>query len=199
MYKLIALLLSLSLIACSTGTEQKATGQEDAHADHSHHSTPGDSTASKPRPKSPKQMAMTTVGDNHIHIEYSAPSMRGRQIFGGLVAWGEVWVTGAHKATNITFAQDVEINSTTIPAGKYGFFTIPGEDTWTIILSKDWDMHLADEYTEASDILRFEVSPEQLQEPVETLNYTITATDEQRGTITIAWADVAISFEVKNQ
>ena len=52
---------------------------------------------------------MAMVGKAHVHIDYSAPSTRGRIIFGGLLAYGEIWQAGAHKATWIETDQDLVI------------------------------------------------------------------------------------------
>ena len=48
--------------------------------------------------KSLHTAAMANIGDNHVHLDYSSPRVRGRQIFGGLVAYDQVWSTGAHNA-----------------------------------------------------------------------------------------------------
>jgi hypothetical protein len=193
MKKVAFILLSGLLLACSPGEKKEESSKQE---DHSAHAAEG---TEKPKSKSPKQMAMTSVGENHVHMEYNSPGVRGRQIFGGLVAYDEVWVTGAHRATTINFQQDVMIKETVIPAGKYGFFTIPGAESWTLILSKDWDMHLADDYNQANDVLRFDVTPETLEEQVESLTYTVDAMGEGAGMISMAWADVKISFKFLNQ
>jgi len=178
--------------ACGSSGEKKA----EEHADHSAHM---DESTEQPKSKSPKQMAMANVGENHIHIEYSSPSVRGRQIFGGLVGFGQVWVTGAHKATSINFQNDVMIDGKTVPSGKYGFFTIPGKESWTLILNENWGMHLADDYNEANDVLRLTVTPERLEESVESLTYEVTPIDNNSGTISISWADTKVSFKVENK
>lgn len=195
MKNIYVIILTVIFTACSSSGEKK-TETHSSDVDHSAHMAENNEQS---KSKSPKQMAMANVGDNHIHIEYSSPSVRGRQIFGGLVAYGEVWVTGAHKATNINFQKDVMINETPIPAGKYGFFTIPGKESWTIILSQDWDMHLADDYNPENDVLRFDVVPVMLEKPVESLTYEVIETDDSSGKIKMSWADVSISFGVKNQ
>ena len=148
--------------------------------------------------KSPKRMAMTNVGRNHVHIEYSAPQKRGRQIFGGLVAFGEVWVTGAHRATTIQFSQDVIIENTKIAAGKYALFTIPGEEEWTIIINKNWDQHLADDYDPNEDLVRVRTVPTILEQPLESLTYDVEALDETTGKIIISWDDISVDFKIKN-
>lgn len=141
---------------------------------------------------------MAMVGNNHVHIDYGSPSVRGRTIWNGLVAYGQVWVTGAHKATWIAFSEDVKINSQIIPKGKYGLFTIPDKNEWTIIINKDWDMHLADDYKPENDVIRIKASPRQNDAFTESLTYTITALDNKKGRITIAWEYLTVSFEFEN-
>ena len=194
MNKLIILFFGISLaFACNPKTETIA----EAEMDHSQHVAPADTTQQKP--KSPLTSAMAMVGGNHIHIEYSSPSVRGRQIFGGLVAFGEVWSTGAHKATSIQFEKTVTIQGKEVPAGKYGFFTIPGQSEWTIILNQVWDMHLADDYDMSKDILRIQVSPETLPETVESLTYSVEETAPGTAKISVAWDKVKVSFEAINK
>ena len=190
MKNLTFLLILVILGACSA--------PENKSEDHSGHEGHAAASSEKPKSKSPAKMAMTNVGKNHVHIEYHSPSKRGRQIFGGLVAYGEVWVTGAHNATSIRFSKDVEIGGTQIPIGKYALFTIPGEEEWTVIINKNWEQHLADDYDQAEDVVRFQVTPKKLDQPMESLTYLVEPVDEATGTITISWDDVAISFEVKN-
>jgi hypothetical protein len=141
-------------------------------------------------------MAMANVGDSHVHIEYNAPSKRGRTIFGGLVAYGEVWVTGAHNATSINFSEDVEIGGVIVPKGKYGLFTIPGEKEWTVIINTKWDQHLADNYDPSEDVVRVTTAPSKLNEPVEMLTYEVLATGDKKGKVSINWDQIMVSFEV---
>jgi hypothetical protein len=188
---IISVIFLLVALSCSSKTESETLTVED----HSQHQTATAPAASK----SPKTEAMAIVGGNHIHIDYSSPSVRGRQIFGGLVGFGEVWSTGAHKATSIKFDKNVLIGGKEIPAGKYGFFTIPGETEWTLILNKVWDMHLADDYNPAEDIIRMTVTPEILTETVESLTYTVTEKSANTAEISMAWDKTKVSFEVINK
>jgi hypothetical protein len=127
--------------------------------------------------------------------------VRGRVIWGGLVAYGQVWVTGAHNATSIEFTQDVKINNTVVKAGKYAFFTIPNKNKWTIILNKNWEQHLADEYDQKDDVLRIEVKPEKLKTNVERLNYEVNTKDKGKktGEIAMSWEKLKVSFSFENQ
>ena len=197
MNKLAILLITCLVWACST-PEKKAEGTEEPveHTDHKHDtSTPKEE--GKPN-KSPRTASMAMIGDNHVHIDYSSPSMRGRQIFGGLVGYGEVWVTGAHKATNIKFDNDAMVGGINIPKGKYGLFTIPGKDQWTIIINKDWDMHLADDYNQSNDIVRMVVDVEKSESAVESLTFEVATVDDTKGTVTIKWENTSVVFEVVN-
>ena len=146
--------------------------------------------------KSPRKSTMANIGSTHVHIDYAAPSMRGRQIFGGLVAYDEVWTPGAHKATTIEFYDDVMVEGKRVPKGKYGLFTIPGRDQWMVMINKNNDMHLADDYSESDDVVRFKVTPEKLQEPVEQLTFEIKPSEGSKGEIVLKWADVSIPFTV---
>jgi len=127
-----------------------------AIAQHENHTMPKDTVV---KAKSPRTSTMALIGGNHVHIDYGSPSVRGRNIWNGLVAYGQVWATGAHKATWIEFSSDVQINNKLVPKGKYGFFTIPDKNEWTLILSKDWDMHLADGYKAKNEINKIITKP----------------------------------------
>ncbi len=193
-------LLLLALFATTACNPKNKENHEMDHMEHQMESESHEIHETKPAevPKSPRTSAMAMTGGNHIHIDYSAPSVRGRQIFGGLVAYNEVWVTGAHKATNIKFDKDVIINGETIKAGQYGLFTIPGKEEWTIILNQDWDMHLADDYNASNDLIRINVKPEKLNETVEALTFEVKEKDAKTTTVAISWDKTKVSFEAVN-
>ena len=167
-----------------------------AYAQHEHHQSTIDTT--KAKPKSPRQVAMAMVGTNHVHIDYGSPSVRGRQIWNGLVAYGQVWATGAHKATWIEFSDDVKINSQVVPKGKYGFFTIPDKKTWVLILSKTWDMHLADDYKAENDVIRIKVKPKKTKKLTEALTYEVKGFDKHKGQISLSWEYINVNINFEN-
>jgi hypothetical protein len=109
---------------------------------------------------SPFQKVSEEHNGTKITIEYSSPGVKDRIIWGGLVPYDKVWVTGAHQATTVTFSKRVMIGNKLIPAGKYAFFTIPGREKWIAIFNKRFDQHLADEYNEKEDVARIELKPE---------------------------------------
>lgn len=195
MNKLIIILLALAF-SCTTGTRKMDEHNHDDHATHDH-SMPPENTENNV--KSPHTAVMVNVGANHVHIDYSSPRVRGRMVFGGLVAYGEVWSTGAHNATSISFTKDVVINNKTIKAGKYGLFTIPGKEKWIIILNTNWDQHLADEYNPDEDVLRMEVIPILSDESIEELTFKVIPLDDKTGTIRFQWEKVAFEFSISNE
>ena len=190
-----ALLLTTLVLFWACAPQDKKSGDSNDHQEHAEHSAHAENVG---KSKSPKKMAMTNIGENHVHIEYNSPSKRGREVFGGLVAYGEVWVTGAHKATTITFAKNVQIGGVNLDKGKYALFTIPGKEEWTIIINKNWDQHLADDYDAAQDIVRVKAKPVSLEETVESLTYDVTEIDESKGSVAISWDKVMVSFEVES-
>lgn len=122
---------------------------------------------------SPKRVAMETIRQTHIHIEYGSPGIKGRTIWGGLVAYNQVWATGAHNATTVDFSTDVVIGGKKINKGKYALFTIPGTTEWIIIINSKYKQHLADEYNEADDLVRVKVKPIKKTQPTQRLTYSI--------------------------
>ncbi len=143
---------------------------------------------------SPRTAAMANIGSAHVHIDYSTPAVRNRIVWGGLVPYDTIWVTGGHDATSINFPLDVTINGTTIPAGKYAFFTIPGESEWTLILNKNWQQHLTRSYDAAEDVLRWTVTPE-TAEFANRLRYDVFPTGENSGRISMRWENLQIGFD----
>lgn len=146
---------------------------------------------------SARREAKGTVGSTEITINYGSPGVRGRVIWNGLVSYDQVWVSGSHWATAISFSEDVEINGTQVPKGMYGFFTIPGIEEWTLILNKTFDMHLADEYEEFEDVVRVTVKPDILDEPVQRLTYEVVQESENIANITMAWDQIKVSLPVQ--
>ena len=144
-----------------------------------------------------KAMAMGTIGNAGITINYHSPAVRGRVIWGGLVPFSNVWVTGAHRATSIEFNQEVIIGGVNVPAGKYALFTIPGKEEWTIIINKNWEQHLADDYNQKDDIVRVKVKPETEEKNQERLRYVIETEDDSTGEIVIYWEKLEISLPIK--
>ncbi len=89
-----------------------------------------------PQP-SPSAKVEQKVGLTDVTLEYSRPAMRGREIFGDLVPFGEVWRTGANNNSKITFSDDVEIDGKKLPKGTYAIYTVPNKDSWEVMFYTD--------------------------------------------------------------
>jgi hypothetical protein len=146
---------------------------------------------------SARREATGTVGGVTVKINYGSPGVRGRNIWNGLVAYNEVWVTGAHTATAVTFDKDVTVNGQKIPAGTYAFFTIPNEKEWTVILNKNPEQHLADSYSEKEDVIRLQAKPETNSKIIQRLTYEVVKKSDTEGAITVMWEKVKVSLPFK--
>ena len=89
--------------------------------------------AASPRP-SPIQIVTARYKETYLKITFSQPQKKGRQVFGKLVPYDQIWRTGANEATEITITKDILINQQPLKAGTYSLFTIPSKDKWTIII-----------------------------------------------------------------
>jgi hypothetical protein len=115
-----------------------------------------------------------------------------------LVPFDNVWVTGAHKATTIEFSEKVKISNTLIEAGKYALFTIPGKDEWVIIINRNWEQHLADDYSDKDDIVRIKVKPEVESVNQERLRYVIETESASTAEIVIYWEKLEVSIPIES-
>ncbi len=142
--------------------------------------------------KSIKSMALAVMNGDSVKINYHSPGVRKRIIWGGLVPFDEVWVTGAHDATTLEIGKPFIIGGKQIPAGKYAFFTIPGKKEWTVIINKNWEQHLATEYDEKEDVVRLKVKPTKNMH-TERLQYFVDG-KSNIGKIAVAWEKVKLEF-----
>jgi hypothetical protein len=148
-------------------------------------------------PKSPHATVTQQVGLGEMTLDYSRPSVRGREIFGGLEAWDVVWRTGANASTKLTLDQDATVGGEAVKAGTYGVYTIPtkGAD-WTFILSNQTDLWGAGGYDPAKDALRVMVKPTMLETTHETMTIDFQGFHANGADLVIAWADTHLSVPI---
>ena len=144
------------------------------------------------KPKSPPKTTSQTIGTLQVDINYNAPSVRGRKIWGGLEAYGEVWRTGANSATTFEINEDVTIGGDVLPAGKYAFFTIPDKEYWTIIFNKEADQWGAYNYQESKDVMRLRLTPNYEHEFTEQMTFDIS----EDGEVSLMWEKLKVSFNL---
>jgi len=143
---------------------------------------------------SARREAVATIGNLGARVNYGSPGRRGRTIWNGLVAYDQVWVTGAHTATTVVFDKDILIAGQRIAAGTYGFFTVPTANEWILILNKNADQHLADDYTEKEDVVRVKVKPEILKQEVFRLTYDFVKKSDVEGALSMSWGKIKVSL-----
>jgi hypothetical protein len=141
---------------------------------------------------SPAASSEFKAGTATIKINYSAPSVKGREIWGKLVPYAEVWRTGANEATTFETDQDLKVEGKSLPKGKYSLFTIPGKDEWVIIFNKNAAQWGAFSYKEADDALRITVRPGLSS----AFNEVMKIEGKADGSVSIAWEKLEIIFTV---
>lgn len=137
------------------------------------------------------------IGLTDIEVVYSRPSVKGRTIFGGIVPYGQVWRTGANQATRITFSTDVKLDGNEVPAGTYALFTIPGENEWTVILSKNASQFGAFQYDAKDDLVRFKVVPVPLDFSLETFTIEFNHLRDESALMNLAWDKTVVPVPIK--
>ena len=101
---------------------------------------------------SPEEAANYINGSTKIEVVYCRPYKKGREIFGGLVPYGEVWRTGANEATTFTTTVDIIFGDTPVSPGTYTLWTIPNANSWEVILNDhDYFWGVSDPQTAARD------------------------------------------------
>lgn len=145
---------------------------------------------------SPSAKVMQTVGMTEVEVAYSRPSMRGREIFGGLVPFDKMWRTGANASTKLTINNDIAIGGNDLKKGTYAVYTIPGKDEWTIVIHKNVTHWGIGGYKADEDAFRFTAKPTALETAVET--FTIGFSNIGLGTanLDISWENTMVSFEI---
>lgn len=132
-----------------------------------------------------------------VTMEYSSPQVKGREIWGKLVPFDQVWRTGANEATTIEFSTNVTINGKELPKGKYALFTIikKGASDVTVIFSKQTTLWGSSGYKESEDALRVEVKTKKIEKIQEGLKFEIT----KSGEVKFVWEKLEFAFTVKGK
>jgi len=147
------------------------------------------------RPSPPATATFDLGGGKSVTIDYSSPRAKGRKIYGGLVPFGQVWRTGANEATTFVTDADLVVGGTTVPAGSYTLFTIPGADKWTLILSKKTGEWGTDYPGASNDLARIDMKASALPAAVE--NFTIAFVKAGTGaTLNMDWETTRASVAI---
>lgn len=147
--------------------------------------------AASPLSRTSQQFSTST-----IEIEYSRPSVKGRTIFGDVVPYDKIWRTGANANTKITFGEDINFGGVDVPAGSYSLYTIPGKDSWTIILNKgteNWGLSGLDA---KDDVARVEAKVQKQKSHTETFTIGLGDFAGNTAMLNLCWADVKVAVKI---
>jgi hypothetical protein len=145
---------------------------------------------------SPDATADVSLGGKTITITYNRPSMRGRKVMGNLVPYGKVWRTGANAATTLTTPVDLTIGGTSVPAGKYTLYSLPGENSWKLIINKQTGQW-GTEYDESQDLARVDMKVSQTPSPTEQFLISWNKKGESQADLIMEWENTRVAVPVK--
>ncbi len=142
--------------------------------------------------QSPPATASATIGGKSVKVQYSAPSVRGRKIFGdgGLLSRDPTypaWRAGANAATTFKTEAAIDVGGLAVPAGTYTLYAwVKNPDQWDLIVSKEkgqWGLT----YNAAADLGRVKMTMSKPAALVETLKYTLTDKGAGAGELRLEW------------
>jgi hypothetical protein len=136
------------------------------------------------------------VANTEITVTYSRPVARGRDLFGSLVPFGQVWNPGADQATAISLTRDVHVNDYLLAAGKYSVWAIPGPETWTMIFNRAADVYHTPYPGEEQDALRFDLRPEPGPH-MEALTFYFPVVEGKDAVLRLHWGDVIVPLQLR--
>ncbi len=156
--------------------------------------------AAQGQQRSPRQSAEMTLEGKKISVDYGAPSMRGRKVFGELVPFNQIWRMGANKATHITTETDLILGGAAVPAGTYTLFVLPSDGGMKLIINKQtgqWGIPYKPEY-EKTELARVDMKVEKTKAPVEQMVISL-APAGKGGVLKLEWENTSasVAFSLK--
>jgi hypothetical protein len=147
-------------------------------------------------PPSPPAQAAITLGGKSVTIDYCAPSMKGRKIFGGLVPYDHWWRTGANTSTTLKTDTDLRIGTLKVPAGTYSIYSIPSATAWKLIVNKQTGQW-GTVYKEDQDLGRVNMTAGSApSSPVETFKITFENTTGHKTQLHLIWENTNVYVPV---
>jgi hypothetical protein len=145
---------------------------------------------------SPLARVEQRVGLTDFAVEYSSPGVKGREIWGELVPYGEIWRTGANAPTKLEASRDFTFGGKAVPAGTYSLLTIPAKGAWTVILNKNSKLPGGTRgYDEKDDVARLTVKPDSA--PMrERLLFLFADTTDDSTRLDLEWEELRLSVPI---
>ena len=139
------------------------------------------------RPVSPLDSASVLLNGSLVKIKYSKPFMRGRTIWGVVVPMDSIWRTGANSATVLSTEIDLDVNKLRIPKGTYTLYSLPGENSLALIVSKKGPGQA--EYDKSQDLVRVTMRRETATSPIDPFKIWFEPTGTASGRLNLGWDD----------
>lgn len=149
----------------------------------------------KPPLSPPGETSVKFDDGKTVAIKYSRPSMRGRKIYGDLVPYGKVWRTGANAATSLTTDTALDIGGTNVPAGNYTLYSVPGENSWQLVVNKQTGQW-GTKYDEGQDLARIPMKVSHVPSALETFTITLDKTGAKSATLKLDWELTSASVNI---
>lgn len=161
-----------------------------------------------PQTPSPAASVTQTIGISTITINYSRPSVRGREVWGGLVPYGwnaqpfgngkeAPWRAGANENTVLVISHPATVQGKPVAAGSYGlFFVINKDNTGEVIISKDYRSWGSFFYEATSDVFRAKVQLRDIAH-TETLTYDFINPDKNSVELVLSWEKKQIPVKIE--
>ncbi|MGV3640126.1 MAG: DUF2911 domain-containing protein [Adhaeribacter sp.] len=147
---------------------------------------------------SPKAQITQTIGLTDVSVVYHTPGVKGREVWGKMVPFGQVWRSGANEATLISFTDSVKVNGKSLQAGTYSLFTLPeSADKWTLIFNQDTTLWGTEGYKPENDVLRVPVSGVVSPTHLESLQYSFTNVKTTSATLNLAWEKLILPIQIE--
>jgi hypothetical protein len=123
-------------------------------------------------PVSPLKTSTFSENNKEITITYSAPSKKGRLIFGSesespLVPFNKYWRTGANRHTMVKTGSDLIFANNILKSGEYSLYTVPGESSWDITFNSTNEYFGISQPDSEMDVFTFSVPSNILVDSIE--------------------------------
>ena len=143
--------------------------------------------------QSPPARATATISGKSVSVQYSAPSVRGRKIFGegGLLSRDPtypIWRAGANASTTLKTESSLDVAGLNLPAGTYSLYVnVKDPDQWELVVSKQTGQWGLTYPGPASDLGRVKMTMSKPPALVEQLKYTLTDKGGGAGELRLEW------------
>ena len=149
------------------------------------------------QPLSPPAETSVTIAGKTLTIKYSAPSVRGRKIFGegGVVSEDPtypVWRAGANAATAFHTDADLDIKGLAVPKGDYTIYVLVNAQPWQLIINKQTGQS-GMTYGQNQDLGRVRMDMSKPPAPIETYKMTLSSTGANAGKLQLEWENTIAS------